>query len=416
MNNDTPQESLRLSSEPYVIALDNENSDLITPVLDQHGDLKIAKKRKWDFPTIEVTSYKDGMVQLKATSDKESYIISVLVEKDKLHISCSCNQPVEKLCRHAYATLQKISYNYHGNSYFKQYHQNGLATIAQTHKHLFKTSKISSGLRIDPQPALGTIFKLHEKKPLERFHKILDLPVADKNQDKDQAATALCYLMMFGRRKGLPYLIPAEAVLNKDATAVKGFTKYIQTMQPPVPAGHEVIFEKCFRQIELVKKCEDSIWVSLKNHLDELTELFDTWQQLLPMIKYQPFVFRNWRWIWRMLNKKPRKGDVEAVHISIHNPVIEFELIERKEFYQLHIKISANGKPVSKYETYPRFFIIANNQLYVYSFLRDAAIAELMNAVKGFITIFKENYDEFEQQVLFRLSDAYFIKNYSENH
>ena len=107
MNNDTPQESLRLSSEPYVIALDNENSDLITPVLDQHGDLKIAKKRKWDFPTIEVTSYKDGMVQLKATSDKESYIISVLVEKDKLHISCSCNQPVEKLCRHAYATLQK---------------------------------------------------------------------------------------------------------------------------------------------------------------------------------------------------------------------------------------------------------------------------------------------------------------------
>lgn len=48
--------------------------------------------------------------------------------------------------------------------------------------------------------------------------------------------------------------------------------------------------------------------------------------------------------------------------------------------------------------------------------LKDATIVELMHRLNGFITIFKENFDEFEEQILFKLSDTYFVKNYSENH
>lgn len=48
--------------------------------------------------------------------------------------------------------------------------------------------------------------------------------------------------------------------------------------------------------------------------------------------------------------------------------------------------------------------------------LRDAAIVEFMNEIGGFLTIFKETFDEFEEKVLFQLSESYFVKNYSENH
>lgn len=349
MNSDNT--NLRFSGDPYVILLDNENSDLTTGVLEQNVDPTTAKKRKWDFPTITIASFKDGLVQLKTTSesDKESFTITLLVENDKLHVRCSCNQPVEKLCRHAYTTLQRISSSYRGNSYFKQYQQNGLASIAQNHKQWFNTTKTNSGIGIEPLPALGSIFKIYEKRSFAHLPKILTLSGLDKNQALAQPETTLCYLMMFGRRKGLSYLIPAEALLNKDGNAVKGFVQYIQTMQHPLSAGHEGVFEKCFRQIELAKMMDETIFESSENHPSEVNELFEIWQQLLPMIKHQPFVFKSWRWLWRMLNQKPRKSDIEPIRISSNTPVVGFDLIEKNDYYRMQLTISINGKVISKW-------------------------------------------------------------------
>ncbi len=416
-NEPTLNNDLRNANELYTIHLDNNDYELTQSVIDENVDLKTRRKKNWQSVKLQFLSFESGVLRISAASlhDKEKFDLTILVEPNKLHVSCSCGLPVEKLCRHAYTALSAVSYSYFDSGFFKKYQSNGLVEIALQHRRLFHIKQTDKSLNIEPGKMLGSIYKLSVNENLNSLTGALKLSGTPTPGKVIKEETALSYLLMFSNRRALPFLIPAEAKLTQTGKAIKGFLRYIQNTEDPMAEGQLPIFQKCFQLMNLVKQMPGTIKENLDGGISELEGVFNLWKELILQIKHQPFIFRSRHWLWRMLKQKPRKMDSYPVRLSNQAPVVQFELVDKKEYYKLQLTVMINGTVLQQYDTC-RLFIFYKEWAYMLGSLRDAAIVEFMNEIGGFLTIFKETFDEFEEKVLFQLSESYFVKNYSENH
>jgi hypothetical protein len=416
-NESTLNNGLRNANEPYTIHLDNDGYELTQSAIDQNVDLKTRRKKNWQSVKLQFLSFENGVLRLTALSlhDKEKFDLTISVEPNRLHVTCSCGLPVEKLCRHAYAALSKVSYSYFDSGFFKKYQPNGLVEIALQHRSFFHIKQTDKSLNIEPGKMLGPIYKLSVSEKLYSLTAALKLSGTPTPGKVIKEETALSYLLMFSNRRALPFLIPAEAKLTQTGKAIKGFLRYIQNTEDPMAEGQLPVFQKCFQLMNLVKRMPGTIKENLEVGISELEGVFSLWKEVLPQIKHQPFIFRTRHWLWRMLKQKPRKMDSYPVRLSDQAPSVQFELVDKKEYYKLQLTVMINGAVLQQYDTC-RLFIFYKEWVYMLGSLRDAAIVEFMSEIGGCLTIFKENFDEFEEQILFQLSEAYFVKNYSENH
>lgn len=101
---------LRNATDFYIVPLENDHYTLTDEALKKCVDLRTLKAPGWFFPTLKFVSVKDDKLELLNTSNKVSYKLYIVVEKDKLHVACSCATQVEKLCQHAYKVLDKLSF------------------------------------------------------------------------------------------------------------------------------------------------------------------------------------------------------------------------------------------------------------------------------------------------------------------
>ena len=81
----------RISSQPYTVNLDNSNYILKKEVLVRNVEEKILRMKRWYSPKLKILSFLNGKLELKCTHQNSSENLTVLIEKDKLRISCSCN-------------------------------------------------------------------------------------------------------------------------------------------------------------------------------------------------------------------------------------------------------------------------------------------------------------------------------------
>lgn len=57
-------------------------------------------------------------------------------------------------------------------------------------------------------------------------------------------------------------------------------------------------------------------------------------------------------------------------------PSIQFQLIDKSVFYQLEMKVLLNGKAIKNFTSITAFFIQQEENIYMLSSQRDAAISE----------------------------------------
>ncbi len=409
--------ALRSAAEPYIIQLNNDDYGLTQEMINQHVTAKTRRRKDWQAIKFQFISLKNGVLQLAVASlpDKEKFELTINIEKDKLHVSCSCCQQVEMLCRHAYVLLSHVSYSYIDSGFFKKYRPGGPVELALKHRKHFHIQQTGRGTEVKQNEALGTIYRFSDTDTQDSLINPLKLKGTSIPNAAIKEETTLSFLLMCSSWRTLPFLIPAEAILNKAGNAVKGFAKHIQTDDDPMIKHEPVICKNCFRLIKLVQQQPGTIKDAAEQNTSWLEEVFQLWKGIWPLARHQPFVFKSEHWHWRLLKKKPRKSNTYPIKISGKVPEVQFELIDKQEYYRLQLNILMDGIALANYDPC-RLVVFHKDQAYLLGSLRDAAVIEQWNRLGGFLTIFKEHFDEFEDRLLFKLSDKYFIKNYSENH
>lgn len=407
---------LRNAAEFYTVPLDNDYCILTDEALKKCVDLRTLKAHGWFYPTLKFVSFKDGKLELLNTSNKVSYKLYIVVEKDKLNIACSCATQVEKLCQHTYRALDKLL-SYNGSTdYFEKFSPNGLAEVALANKRCFEFEYVGNGLVIKPKEELGSVYNLKEKISAEELDAMMALPAKQSPPNEQPKDISVCYILMVSRRNNfLPFLIPCIGRLNKAGTAIKGFNKFLSGVEKVYDAlltdEQRALNRVCLDMWKHVEKFGDiKIFESMSDDdRYRLSILFELWQKAIHLLQKQ-YVFKHPFFHTRYLKRSPSKSYIEDIHICQEIPSIQFQLIDKGAFYQLEMKVLLSGKALKNFEPITTFFIQQEKKIYMLSSQRDVAMSEWMRKSGERITIFKQHFTEFENGFLKLLCKYYSVE------
>lgn len=393
---------LRNASDFYTIAFDDDYT-LTEEALASSIDKRTSKNARWFYPDLKLLSFKEGTAEILNKSDKEFFTLYLKVEPEKLLVSCSCGIEVEKLCIHAYKALSRlIVYDDLGN--LKRFMSNGAAQMVLENRKYFETK---GGLQnmFKPKPALGSVYGINEKLAGYSITDVLALP-APLPAEREIKETAMCYIIMISRRNGfLPFLLPCLGKLNKAGNNIKSFGNYLSGIQKVYDAllteEQRVLNSICLDLWKQVEKLPpELIHEEMSyNETESLSNIFNLWQKAMPLLEQQhsythPYFHK------RQLKGKPSLMWMEKINVRKAVPVIEFKLTDKGAFYQLEMQPVIEGKTINNYEIPDTFFIKQGATVYMLSSVRDAAIAEWMEKSGNRITIFKEQFTQFESSFL----------------
>lgn len=406
---------LRSSADFYILHLENDYYTLTDEALKKCVDTRTLKAKGWFYPTLKFVSFKGGKLELLNTSNKVSYKLYIVVEKDKLHIACSCATQVEKLCQHVYKALDKLLV-FGTTDYFERYSPNGLADVALANKKYFEFEYIGNGLDIKPKEELGSVYNLKEKISAGELDAVMALPAKQSPLNERPKDISICYILMVSRRNNfLPFLIPCLGRLNKAGTAIKGFNKFLSGVEKE---NDTLLTDE---QRALNRVCLD-MWRHVEKHGDikifesmsdddrhRLSILFELWQKAISLLQKQ-YVFKHPFFFTRYLKGRPSKSYIEDIRICQERPSIQFQLIDKGAFYQLEMNVLLNRKAMKNFEPITAFFIQQEENIYMLSSQRDAAMSEWMRKQGNRITIFKQHFSEFESSFLKLLNKYYSVE------
>ena len=107
--NATPnKDDWRNSTQPYTIELSRGNCILTEFDLNGHIDIDTFKYKFWPEPKVKVLLQQGNKWELSNTNYGVRYLLTIVIEKSQLLVSCSCDRKVERLCHHVYYALLHI--------------------------------------------------------------------------------------------------------------------------------------------------------------------------------------------------------------------------------------------------------------------------------------------------------------------
>lgn len=407
----------RLASDVYTIHLDNEQCILTSDVLIANTANNVIKSKEMFYATLKFMSFTTGVLQLKATYGHQFFIISILPEKDRLKVSCTCGKQEEKLCIHVYRAFKRI-FGIFKRASFTQFQPGGVIEIAWRHKHYFSIQEpYHDGLYVRSKPGLGHVFKVDNNVQPVVIQEILTFPARVRPIPKVLTGHALTYVLIVSFKNALlPFLLPCMGILNKDGFGIKGMMKFLTGTQKEYDTfltdEQRDLNKSCFNLWKHVEKLPGQINESLVRVEDKegVWAVYDIWQSMIPLLRKQRFLLRYHIYGQKELTKVPHKRRFREISISDLHPALRFRIIKMHDFYRLELKISVNGRDMKNYQKDHPFFITVTNVLFFWSCVRDAAIIEWMTHAKGRITIFKEHFHEFENTVINRLRQYYNVE------
>ena len=410
-------DNTRNSSEFYTLKLDNENYILTKEVIINNVEEKILRMKRWYSPKLKILSFSNGKLELNCTHQDSSENLTILIEKDKLQISCSCYTEVQMLCFHAYKVLDSLAW-FGETDYFQQFKPNGLYEIANSHKKMFEIKPNEKGLNISPKPGLGIIYSLENDLHVKQLTGALRIAVKEEIKPVPfPDHTALTYIIVqSNKNRLLPFLVPCVGKLNKSKDFMKGFGGFI--------SGAQKEYDKCLnKEQRILNKLSYNTWRIVENltssvkdndpeEMHDIQLVYDFWQSVIPVLRLQPFLHLYFMYWKKELKKRPSKSRIQTIRIGSSEPELRFRLINKGDFYQFDLRIFVKNKEIKAYIASPTFFIqdFEIDTLFLLASLRDAAIVEWMKVLKNKITIFKEHYREFEDNIMKQLQQCYTIE------
>lgn len=394
--------------------------------LKKQARAKAANHANWRSPALKFVSFHQGVLTLMNTSENRSHKLILQVKENCLQVTCGCRNEQPTICGHSYAALYAIIWQL-GERYFQKLQPDGLIAMAFAHKKYFDKKESIAGLDVSARPEQQSIFFLAPK--LEKFDiaTILRLPLpAVKKKVVDSAHTrevipdseqSLAYILMISaRNKLLPSLMPCAGKLNKKRTEVRTFRQFLSGIEKQsshlLTSSQRDLNIACYHLWKIVEKQKGSIVNDqpTKNSIQTLTAIFHAWEKIIPMLQRQPFVYSYYLYGVRELKGTPQKRRIRKITLSSDFPELRFILKDMGVFYQLEMQVWVNNNLLLEPDIGTTLFIRDNQTQYILSSIRDAAIAEWIDRSGGWITIFKEHFNKFEQEILTPLRQYYPIE------
>jgi hypothetical protein len=282
-------------------------------------------------------------------------------------------------------------------------------SIALENKNVFHISYSYLDEFIVPDKSMGHLydFKKIETTGLEQLSALPAVAVPARD-------TELVWLLIYSPfrwQNYLPALVPVRGTFDKAGKNIKSFGKGFANISNEnllsTPDRQQLynLSEAMYGSIPERYKFEPEDLLTGKMHI---AENFNQWEQALPMLSEQHFVYKyglaHARYFMR---RTPGRRYLQQITISAERPQLQFVLKDKGNYYQLSIQFLIRGLPIKSPVEDALFFVCDGTQYHLLACLRDAAMAQWMSDFDNLISVLKPGFPAFEKEVLQRIEAMY---------
>jgi hypothetical protein len=363
----------------------------------------------------EFLSFESGIatVRLKLNDDS-TYYLYLHVEKEELHIGCTCGMPEERLCFHAFIGLFNLTWLSQTFDCQKLYWPNFYND--ETSRKFLDIHVSSQHINVAAKPTYGTFYRSLIGFGKSRFPKLreqIDKKFSIKTGESFVYAYALCFAPDIYRDRHYPLLIPFHGKTDRSSLKLIAFSNFCLPDKEPNPSGDH----QSQQQLNAISKTMYEIMrpLTYKNEYrdwrvwdDAKETIFKLWQEALPLLVNFPYNQTYLLYWLRYLREKPTKFFMQASRYSLEQPSLSFMLAFHKDRFSLSVEVII-GSQIITVENKPHFFIHdeQTGNCYMMNNIQDDSLLNWMLDNKNIITVLKEDFAEFNEDFLKVLAKCY---------
>jgi len=379
--------------------------------LDAHSEFR-APKRGYLAVNVSKTAFTNGILTIIVKIEKEdAERVYIMVKDDHLLISCSTDTDSSYMSRHAYFCLDRFLWYYNERNFDEYYYpdffdENGnskyLISCKERGKFVIRFKKrydnfFRPGMAL---PEVGSSVATRIPYPSPAMF----CPEFSANEK----VIGYCLLNPLNRNESemyieYPMLIPFTATLNLAGTALRSLTTYLipvrDQLHPELSDSQYNLNDICSEMLKIssyyLKKQPDTISIDAS---DRKEILFTFWQEALPLLLEQQFVFYQNIYHLKYIKNKPVKKDINTCTISAAIPCLDFTLRDKGEYYIFELKFTLDKKRLNFTSSIiPRFFAASDcnpNLFYLLGSLAEAELVSFFARINFKMPILKAHYKE----------------------
>lgn len=359
---------------------------------------------------IRVISYNAHqlIIGIQSQGQKERKV-TFNVNPYKMQVNCNCKSPEGTLCAHGYHALHDLCWN--NKKFFTIFQSGNLVSIALENKSVFHINYSNPDQFIVPDKSLGHLydFKIIETTGLEQLSALPPAAVSVKNKE-------LVWLLVYSQFRWqhyLPTLVPVKGTLDKKGKNIKrfgkGFANIISENLLNTPGRQQLynLSEAMYAPVQERYKFEQEDLLAGKTHI---AENFNQWEQSLPVLSQQLFVYKfRLAHTKYFMTKAPGRKYLQRITISTERPQLQFILRDKGNYYQLLLQYLVRGVPIKNPMEDALFFVCNVTEYFLLASLRDAAMVQWMRDFDNRISVLKPGFPAFEKEILKRIESMYTV-------
>lgn len=412
MTKDNIRDQLRNSSVPYKLVLDT-NTKLPSPT-----DLNIIEDPEDDelrYCNYQALSFENQTLTIRSGWRKyfEQYIE---IAEDHILVSCNCGSEVTGLCKHAARLFLKMIET-NANGFFERFKKYPYTDAAFFNQYLTLQSHYRNDISAVPKPEYGHIYNYENQVNSSQFSSDpLFFPSPVKLFEEDLSVTT--YAIAFHCDFPIPFLIPCNATRATDRGSIKAFVNFYDPEFTPkrlapmdqLLHAYSMEFNKLLDFETVNKKFRDAS----KEEVKALRyTAFNHWKRIIPLLKdHQHLFYRSFR-NKIYYNGNVSKSSMQQISISDEQISFHFTLSQYSGHYKLTMNAKRNNQFLEIGELFPEhqpfFFSLTESPdtFYQFSSLEEAQAVGELNKARGTFTILDEDLENFNQNVLSKLTTQY---------
>jgi len=331
------------------------------------------------------------------------------VSPDKLQVSCNCKSPEGSLCAHGYHALHDLCWK--SKHFFTIFEPGNQVSIALENKNIFHINYTRPDEFIVPDKSLGHLYDFEkiETGGLVQLSALPSVRVPVREID-------LVWLLVYSPypwQRYLPVPVPVKGTFDKAGNNIKTFGKGFANISIEsllnTPDRHQLynLSEAMYSPFKERYKFEPE---DLLSGEIQIAENFHQWEQALPMLCEQPFVYKYDLAHPRYFMKRaPGRKYLERITISTERPQLQFILKDKGSYYQLSLQYLVRGTPIKNPMEDALFFVCNVTEYFLLASLRDAAMVQWMRDFDNRISVLKPGFPAFEKEILKRIESMYTV-------
>ncbi|MEP6846763.1 MAG: hypothetical protein ABI861_12200 [Panacibacter sp.] len=364
----------------------------------------------------QLISFENSILTVKVNpNDNTENHLYLHVEKNELHVACTCGMPDDKLCYHAFIGLYGMCWLTEGFD-FQELYWPGFHDSVNTKKFLdIKLGK--ERINISGKPEFGTIYRsgieFPEDAPPTLTHST-DQILTIKPGDTAVYAYALCFATDRFRNRHFPLLLPFFGMTSKDGSRVVSFTKFIlPDNQIAKPNDHyhkqqlnelSKVMYAIVKPLSIAEKRSKTKWQEAKY------TIFELWKKALPILVDYPYN-QSYHLCWmRYLRERPMKMFMRDCRYSLERPSLTFQLTYHKDYFNLSVSLIVGSHAITV-DHKPHLFVFDDqtHTCFLMNSIQDDELLIWIMDNKNNITVLKEHFEEFDKSFLHPLNDHYAV-------